>query len=195
MDESNFTALAAVVVAAAGVFVAWLKYRHDVRVRKQDLGPRVAKPFADVIHTVTYSSVSLETHSLKLEISNRDDWPIAVKEVCWYVKAFNKRWPLSFSSLLIPEPSDLALCKIKTADLMSFNVDIEEIFKPIFGYRKLPVLEAIFSAATIEVVIILTTGEVISLCTPWTFRAYLASQLVRPSWLVPVVKLYAWVHP
>lgn len=192
MDKKDLIAPA---VAAVGVFVAWLKYRHDVYVRKENSEPRAAKPFVNVIHTVTRSSISPDTHTLKLEISNREDRPIAVKKVCWHVKSFNTRWPVSFTCSLLPEPSTLPQHKIETADLLQLEVDIKDIFEPLVGSRKLSLLDTMVAVATIEIGVILTTGEFIPRRTPWTFRAFLANQLVRPSWLVPLVKLYAWIYP
>ena len=194
METKDAITLAGVAVAAVGVFVAVLKYRHDVRVRKEDSKPPSAKPVIDVIHTSILSSRSPDMNTLRLEISNRGERPIAVKEVCWYVKAFNTRWPLTFSCSSLPEPSALPRHKIETADLMQLDVDIKDIFEQLVGSRGLPLLDTIVAVATIEVRVILTTGEAITLPTPWTFRAFLASQFVRPSWLAPLVKFYVWTR-
>lgn len=195
MELRDSIALAAVVVTAAGVFVGWLKLRHDVRVRKEDSEPRPAKPFANVVHTTTRCSIGPDRHALKLEIANREERPIAIKEVCWHVTSFRTRWPLSYSCSLLPEPTVLPQHKIETADLLQFDIDIRDVFEPLLGSRELPLLDTIVATATLEVGVTLTTGETILVRTPWTFRAYLAGQFVRPSWLVPFVKLYAWVRP
>jgi hypothetical protein len=195
MEIKDSIALAAVLVAATGVLVTWLKYRHDVRVRQEDLEPRDAKPFANVTHTVTSSSISPDTHTLKLEISNRDDGPIAVKEVFWHVKSFRTRWPMSFTCTLLPETNALPQHKIETADLLRLDVDIQDVFKPLLGSKKLHLLDTIIAVSSIEIRVILTTGECISLSTPWTFRSYLASEHIRSSWLAQLIKFYVWARP
>jgi hypothetical protein len=195
METKNVIALAGVAVTAAGVLVTLLKHRHDIRVRKEDSKPRPAKPYADVIHTFPLFSISPDRHTLRLEISNREERPIAVKEVCWYVKSFQiSCWPLTFSCSSLPEPSALPQHKIETADLLQLDIDIQDIFSPLVGSRKLPLLETIVAVATIEVGVILTTGEAIPLRTPWTFRTFLARQFVRPSWLAPLVRFYVWAR-
>lgn len=195
MEIKESIALATVVVAAAGVFVAWLKYRHDVRVWKGNSGPRDAKPFGDAVHTITRSSFSPDVHTLKLEISNREDRPIAVKEVCWHVEYFKTRWALSFTCSSLPEPSALPQHKIKTADLLQLDVDIQDIFKSLLGSRKLNLIDTVIAVVSIEIGVILTTGEGIQVSLPWTFRSFLASQYIRTSWLASMVKLYFWARP
>jgi hypothetical protein len=195
MELKDLIALAAVAVTAAGVLVAWLKHRHDVQVRKEESEPRPAKPFADVIHTVTRCSIGPDRHALRLELSNREERLIAVKEVFWHVKSFKTRWPLSYSCPLLPEPSALPQYKLETADLLQLDIDIRDIFKPLLGSRELPILDTIVAIATLDVGVVLTTGEAILMHTPWTFRAFLAGEIVRPSWLAPLVKFYVWVRP
>ena len=106
MELRDVLTLLGIAVAAAGVFVAWLKYRHDVRVRKEEAKPRPTQPFINVTHTVTRSSFSPDEHSLRLEISNRDEKPIALKAVCWYVKSFGMNWPLSSMQIRISSRSE-----------------------------------------------------------------------------------------
>lgn len=195
MELKDSIAFAAVAVTAAGVFVAWLKHRHDVRVRKEDSEPRPVNPFTDVIHTTTRCSIGPDRHTLILEIANREERAIAVKEVCWYVKSFKIRWPLSYSCLSLTEHNALSQHKIDTADLLQLDVDIRDIFEPLLGSRELPFLDTMVAIATLDVAIFLTTGEVIPMRTPWTFRAFLAGQFVKPSWLAPLVKLYVRARP
>lgn len=196
MELRDVLTLVGIAVAAAGVFVAWLKYRHDVRVRKEEAKPRPTQPFINVTHTVTRSSFSPDEHSLRLEISNRDEKPIALKAVCWYVKSFGMNWPLSYKcTSLPPDTKTLHEHRLETAQLLQLDVDIQDIFKPIWSSGDLPLLDTVVGIATLDVGVILTTGESIPQRTPWTFRAYLASQLVRPSWLVPLVRLYVWTRP
>jgi hypothetical protein len=194
METKDAISLAAVAVAATGVFIAWLKYLHDTRVRKEDSEPASAKPFVDIIHTFILASRSPDMHTLRLEVSNRGEKPIAVKEVYWSTKAFTIAWPLTFSCASLPEPSALTQHKIETAELLRLDVDIKNIFEPLVGSERLPLLDTIVAVATMEVRVILTTGEVIHLPTPWTFRTFLAGQFVRPSWLAPLVKFYIWMR-
>ena len=164
--------------------------------RKEEAKPRPTQPFINVTHTVTRSSFSPDEHSLRLEISNRDEKPIALKAVCWYVKSFGMNWPLSYKcTSLPPDTKTLHEHRLETAQLLQLDVDIQDIFKPIWSSGDLPLLDTVVGIATLDVGVILTTGESIPQRTPWTFRAYLASQLVRPSWLVPLVRLYVWTRP
>jgi len=203
MELKDSVAVAGVVIAAVGVVVAilvavihWLKYRHDVHSRQEDAEPRPAKPFVNVTHTITRSSIAPDAHSLKLEISNRDQRPIAVQEVCWYVKSFRTRWPVSYRSASLPtEPEALHQYKIQTAELLQLNIDITNIFKPLSATRGLSLLDTVVAIATLDIGVILTTGESIPQGVPWTFRTFLAGQFVRPSWLAPLVKLYVWARP
>lgn len=196
MELKDVLTVIGITVAAAGVLIAWLKYRHDVMVRKEQAKPHTAQPFVNIVHTVTRSSFSPDEHSLKLEIANRDEKPIAVKEVCWYVKSFRVNWPLSYKcTSLPPEVKALHEHRLETAQLLQLDVDIQNIFKPLWSSGDLPLFDTMVGIATLDAGVILTTGESIPLRTPWTFRAYLASQLVRPSWLAPLVRLYVWARP
>jgi hypothetical protein len=196
MEFRDVLTIIGITVAAAGVLVAWLKYRHDVIVRKEQAKPHPVQPYVNVIHAVTRSSFRPDEHNLKLEISNRDEKPIAVKEVCWYVKSFRVSWPLTYKcTSLLPEVNALHDHRLETAQLLQLDVDFQNIFEPLWSSGDLPLLDTMVGIATLDMGVILTTGEFIPLRTPWTFRAHLASQLVRPSWLAPLVRLYVWAHP
>lgn len=196
MELKDTLATIGIAVAAAGVFVAWLKYRHDVRVREEEARPHPAQPFINIIHTFTRSSFHPNRHSLKLEISNRNEKPIAVKDVCWYVKFFRMNWPLSYRCSSLPPDAKL-LCeyRLETSQLLQIDVEIQNIFEPLWGSGDFPLIDTMVGIGTLEICVKLTTGEVVPLRTPWTFRVHLANQLIQPSWLAPLVKLYIWARP
>lgn len=45
MESQNLVAAASVAVSCAGVLIAWLKFRHVVRARKDHLKPQRITPF------------------------------------------------------------------------------------------------------------------------------------------------------
>ncbi|PLZ01755.1 hypothetical protein CY652_13820 [Burkholderia sp. WAC0059] len=170
--------------------VGLLNYRQSVRARIEDARPRRAKPVLDLTHTVTYSSITDDVHSLRLDVSHREDKPIAIKELCWHARSFKTRWPLSYRCEELCDSTRLQDRKVEAADLLRLDIDIEHIFRPILGSRSLNFPEMIVAVVTLDIGVILTTGEVEVPRTPWTFRDYLATQIVRPRWLAFLVRMY-----
>jgi hypothetical protein len=179
-----------VAISAVTACVGLLTYRLNAKQRADTLRLRHARPVVDLIHTVSYSGIEPDTHVLRLDVSHRDDKPIAIKELCWYVKSFGTRWPLSWHCVALPDASRLQERKIEAADLLQFTIDIQDIFKPLLGSRVMALSARVAAVATLDVGVILTTGETEVLRTPRTFRDYLAVQLVCPRWLAWLVWLY-----
>src|SRR5882762_11563671 len=151
MEIKELVSLAAPTVLA---LVGLLTYRHNVRTRKEDSRPQRARPVMDLTHTVTHSNIAQDTHVLRLDISHREDKPIAIKEVCWYVKSFRTRWPLSYSCALLPDSSRLQEWKIEAADLLQLEIEIQDVFRPLLGSRVLPLVDTIVAVATLDVCVV-----------------------------------------
>ena len=190
MERETILITCTVVSAcSASLMCLWklLDTWHTIRVHNATA--RDTSPLVQVIHH--YKSIvgpdKPFDHRLEIDIANRDEHPIAVRQINWYFKGASSCWDAAYTSQHGDTSENIYQRKLETSDLLKLEIDIKDVFA--LRCRMTP-LDIALTLRSLRLGIQFTNGEFAERTLRSSFRRMLFDQYVAPSWIRALLRQF-----
>lgn len=135
---------------------AFLTYRHNKRVRREDLADKKQLIHYGMRHSWPNPKPTPENETVELAIANRTSGAVTIKEVVWCIGDPPTVWALEQKSA---KPEVAFPAKLEPSDEIVLPIDAQNIFRIPWLNQEVPWYDKVFFIKSVRARITLTTGQ------------------------------------
>lgn len=167
MDLIFLAKITASLLSALAAWWGFRKFRAVLALHREAIGPRPAKPFTSLVYSWSGPAAHPKQQELRLQLGNRDNRQVIVKEFTWYSPAFRLKWPAL--------PSNAATIRLQSGEGTEVNFEpLDSLDNVAAGHHFTRLLQRLIIICGLRLVVNLQTGERLVLRAPSALRSFLA---------------------